>query len=128
MIIPPRKKPEGFGWIIVETNKNFTAWQKGDLCALSSVVYVHDDKHLPPHYEWLVSFSKGGKERLSNEEIKPALKAFQAEDFEEDNHESGIARKFWFAVEEKYRKPCPCKNEAVITEGEYQYSIQRNSR
>jgi len=124
MIIPARKKPFGFEWTIIEVNENWTAWKAGDTCALSSVVYI-EDEHLPPHYEWLVSFSKNGLYRLSNKEIKPALKAFDLYLFEEDNHEIGIARKYWLAVEEKYRKPCPCKDEKQIIEDDYIYSIKK---
>lgn len=121
---PERRKPQGFGWKIIDLNKEYTAWQNGIYCALSSVVFI-EDEHLPPHWEWLVSFSNMGKKRLSNKEIDFCLKAFDAENFEEDNHESGIARKFWLAMDEKYRIPCPCKDEMVITEGDYQYSVKK---
>lgn len=121
---PERRKPEGFGWIIVEVNEQYTAWQNGHICALSSVVFV-EDEHLPPHWEWLVSFSNMGRLRLSDYQVLKGLKAFNAENFEEDNHERGIARKYWLAVEEKYRKPCPCKDELVISEGDYKYSVKK---
>lgn len=121
--MPNRKYPQEPGWSAIGVNKDHTAWQKGYVYALSSLISVMDE-HQPAHFEWLVSFSKMGKRRLSNAEIQPVLKAFGIEDFEEDNHEKGIARKFWLAVEEKYRKPCPCKDEMIITEGEYQYSVK----
>lgn len=123
IVAPARKIPEGFGWYIIEMNEKYTAWQNGYICALSSVAHISDE-HLPPHYEWLVSFSNMGKWRLSDKDVGRALKAFGAEDFEEDNHESGVARKYWMAVEEKYRRPCPCKDEMVITEGDYKYSVK----
>ena len=123
MIAPQRRIPEGFGWNVLKINNDFTAWQNGNICALSSVVFI-EDENLPAHWEWLISFSDRGKRRLSNNEIKPALIAFDAVSFEEDNHESGIARKYWFAIEEKYRKPCPCKDEGIITEGDYSYSVK----
>ena len=119
---PQPRKPQGFGWKIIGVTRDYTAWQNGHISALSSVAYISDE-HLPPHWEWLISFSNMGRQRLSNKDIAPALKAFGAEDFEEDNHEPGIARKYWLAVDEKYRKPCPCKDETVITEGEYKYSV-----
>lgn len=121
----PRKKP-GEGWHIGIVTADYTQWQKGHLCALSSVVMI-EDEHQPAHWEWIISFSKMGRARLTNEEIKICLKAFGAEDFEEDNHEPGIARKFWLAVDPQFRKPCPCKDEEVITEGEYQYSVKKES-
>lgn len=65
-----------------------------------------------------------GKRRLRDDEIIICLKDFGAEDFVEDNHEAGIARKFWLAVEERYRAPCPCQDENVIVEGDYRYSVK----
>ena len=121
---PERRRPQGFGWQMITVNKDWTAWQCGNVCALSSMVFV-EDEHQPAHWEWLISFSKGGRARLSDAELAPALKAFDATNFEEDNHEPGIARKFWYAVDVQYRKPCPCKNEIVITEGDYRYSQEK---
>ena len=122
---PERLKPEN-GWTLLGVYKDYTAYQKGKFCALSSTIYISDE-HLPLHWEWLISFSNMGQSRLSNQDIKRCLKDFNAESFEEDNHEKGIARKFWLAVDEKYRKPCPCKDEEVITEGDYQYSVKKDS-
>ena len=124
---PERKNPSGFGWSLIEINEDFTAWQNGNICALSSIVFLSDE-HLPPHWEWLVSFSNMGRLRLSDKEIKPALQSFDALEFEEDNHESGAARKYWLAVLEQYRKPCPCKDEMTITEGDYKYSVKREKQ
>lgn len=120
---PQRIIPSG-GWVLVGLTPDYTAYQKGNYCALSSVVEVMDE-HLPLHWEWLVSFSAVNRKRLSNAEVAQCLRDFGAGDFEEDNHERGIARKFWKAVDPQYRKPCPCKDEAVIFEGEYQYSVKR---
>ncbi len=119
---PSRLKPQGNGWDLIAVTPDYTAFQKGSYCALSSVAFVSDE-HLPPHWEWLISFSNQGQQRLNNTQIRQCLAAFQAEDFEEDNHEKGIARKFWKAVDEKYRQPCPCKDETIIAEGDYKYSI-----
>lgn len=121
---PERLKPQGNGWVLVGVTEDYTGWQNGVFCALSSVAYVHDE-HTPPHWEWLISFSNMGERRLSNPAIKQCLKDFGAEDFEEDNHEIGVVRKFWKAVDPKFRKPCPCKDEVVITEGDYQYSVKK---
>ena len=122
---PPRRKPQGNGWSMIGISEEYTAWKCGEYCALSASVFLSDE-HLPPHWEWLVSFSKNGGQRVSNGEIEFCLKAFDALDFEEDNHENGMARKFWYAVEQKYRVPCPCKDEKVITEGDYQYSVKKD--
>lgn len=117
-----RRAPTG-SWTLIDINQNYTAYQRGQFCALSSLVNVYDE-HQPAHWEWLVSFSKVGNARLSNAEIKECLRDFGAEDFMEDNHEPGVARKFWLAVEEKYRVPCPCQDEKLIVEGDYRYSVK----
>lgn len=120
-----RMKPNS-NWQMMGVYPDYTAYQRGKFCALSSLVNVYDE-HQPAHWEWLISFSNRGKKRLSNEEIKLCLKDFGAEGFMEDNHEPGIARKFWLAVEQKYRAPCPCQDEEVITEGDYRYSVKKHS-
>jgi len=117
-----RLKPEN-GWQAKSVDKDFTVWQKGDYIALSSVVEV-EDEHLPLHEEWLISFSKFPMQVMNGEEIAACLKDFNASDFLEDNHEKGFARKFWKAVDEKYRKPCPCKDEIQIVNGDYTYSVK----
>lgn len=126
MTPPAARKSPCEGWLLIGIEEQFTMWQKGHLCALSSVAYLHDE-HQPPHWEWIVSFSNMGKARLSNEEIAICLKDFAAENFLEDNHEPGVARKFWMALEEQYRKPCPCQDEKVIVEGDYRYSVKKDS-
>lgn len=123
MTTTTRKRPTS-GWIMIRMYPEYTAWQRGKYCALSSLAML-DDGHQPPHWEWIVSFSIMGKERLSNAEVQQCLKEFDAENFEEDNHSPGVARKFWLAVDPQYRKPCPCKDEIVITEGDYQYSVKK---
>lgn len=92
------------------------------ISALSSVIQVKDE-HLPLHWEWLVSVSFSGQRRVKPEELKIFLDDFALRDFEEDNHEPGVARKFWMAVDPQYRKPCPCKDEELVTEIDgYQWS------
>lgn len=119
-----RRKPSG-SWTMGLVTNHWTQWQCGHLCALSSVVNIYDE-HQPAHWEWLISFSNMGKKRLSNQEIAVCLKDFGAEDFMEDNHEPGNARKFWLAVDEKYRVPCPCQDETEIVEGDYRYSVKKD--
>ncbi len=120
---PKRKSPNGFDWSLISIEENFTRWGYNGILALSGTAFIQDE-HLPPHWEWIVSFSKNGRRITDLELVKP-LKDFEMELFEEDNHESGIARKFWLAIDHKYRKPCPCKDEKIITEGEYSYSIKK---
>jgi hypothetical protein len=64
----------------------------------------------------MLSFSKMGRSRLSDKEVLSALTAFNAENFEEDNHESSVAQKYFLAVEGRFRAPCPFKDEVIINE------------
>ena len=127
-MLAKRKAPSN-GWRNDGINQDWTAWVShcGRFYALSSLCMI-DDGHQEPHQEWIISFSGMGRRRLTNAEIKKCLNDFDASDFEEDNHEPGIVRKFWMAVEHKYRNPCPCKDEMVITEDGYQYSVKKDSK
>lgn len=117
---PKRMQPIAAGWWLEKIDPEFTVWRKGLFKCLSSVVYISDE-HLPPHWEWLISFSYSGK-TLNDNQVKEVLNEWGALEFEEDNHERGVVRKFWLAVEHRFRKPCPCKDEKIITEGNYSYS------
>jgi hypothetical protein len=118
-----RRIPQN-GWSLIGVYPEYTAWQKGAVRALSSLIEV-EDEHLPLHHEWLVSFSQESRRPLNNKHIEKCLQDFGAIDFMEDNHERGIARKFWLAVDPKYRIPCPCKDEMTVNEGDYSYSVVR---
>ena len=72
-----------------------------------------------------MSFSMRGQRHLTKKEMNRVIKDWKMEEFEEDNHERGIARKFWMAVDPKYRIPCPCKDEEIVTEGDYQWSRKK---
>jgi len=117
------RKIGALGWNVIGILPEFTMWQKGEYRALSSLANI-DDGHQPPHYEWIVSFSKQSREVLTDAEIAKCLADFDALDFEEDNHEPGIARKFFLPVEHQYRKPCPCKDERIVSLGDYKYSTK----
>lgn len=41
---------------------------------------------------------------------------------------AGVARKFWLALDEKYRALCSCQDEKTIVEGDYRYSIKNDAR
>ena len=124
MIQPQRRSPKHGGWVLQEIREHFTIWRKGHLVCLSSIVWI-EGEHLPPHWEWLISFSYEGRSVLNDEQIKKCLSDFEASEFEEDNHERGNARKFWLAVDQKYRKPCPCKDEIIVKEGSSIYSQKK---
>ena len=120
-LLGAQRKVGALGWVVTGITKDFTMWQSGQFRALSSLVNI-EDGHQPPHYEWVVSFSQQSRQPLTNKQVAQCLRDFDALDFEEDNHDPGIARKFFLPVEHKYRKPCPCKDERMIALGDYVYS------
>lgn len=122
-----RRQPVSLeNWIVIGVYKNFTAFQHkiNGVRALSSLIHVKED-HLPPHWEWLISFSIMGKKRVPKNMVKWCLEQFGSEDFEEDNHEPGIVREFFLAVDPELRVPCPCKDEILIRDGDYEYSVKK---
>lgn len=126
---PDTFKPDGGGWTFKQFWKGDSmVWIKTNnrITAISSVVWVNDEHEPEMHWEWLVSFSVVGYTRVSNKDLKWILRDWKMEQFEEDNHESGIARKFWLAVDERFRKPCPCKDEIIKSEGEYEWSEKKD--
>ena len=125
---PKTKSPRGFWYFRGPTSYGATIWANSAqiIVAISGVHWVANSVD-PPHWEWCISFSSNGG-RCSDNQIEYALEAFDFEGAEEDNHEPGIARKFWLAVDEKYRKPCPCKDEEIVTESDgYQWSKKRGT-
>ena len=123
---PPSRAPQGDGWTFLQFAAAGMAWQhRSGICAISSTIWVNDEHEPELHWEWLVSFSVMGQSRVSDKRLKWVLKAWGMEEFEEDNHELGIARKFWLAIEPRFRKPCPCKDEIILTDGEYRWSEKR---
>ena len=114
--------PRGITWI---------RWKGVGLyyAAISSVVLVKEAHHARPNYQWIVSFSRQcgrGPERIPNKVMAWIKDEWNLNGWEEDNHEPGCARKFWLPVEEELRGvECPCKDETVVVEGDYQYSIKK---
>ncbi|MEH6476671.1 MAG: hypothetical protein V7727_13345 [Sneathiella sp.] len=124
---PASMRPLGDGWHFVGFCQAGMAWQNSrGVAAISSTVWVNDKDEPRLHWEWLVSFSMAGKRRLTIAEMTKAVADWGVQEFEEDNHEPGIARKYWLAIDPQFRKPCPCKDETIIVEGDYQYSVQSN--
>lgn len=66
--------------------------------------------------QWHVSVSRRGK-RPDDADVARALRAFQMENAEEDNHHPGVARHFFMPVDPSRRVTCECKTEeTVVTE------------
>lgn len=121
----PKRKTPGLGWQLMGIEPQFTRWTNGVYMALSSLCPI-DDGHQPIHLEWVLSFSRMGISRCNDADIHACLKAFDALDFEEDNHEpNGVARKFWLPVEHQYRNKCPCKDEEMGSQDDYIFSVPK---
>lgn len=130
----PTHQPISKRWIIAGVTPQGVAWIRRTnmgrgYYAISSRIVVKEPHHETPNEQFLVSFSfQNGKgpQRISNVNLAPILREWGIDDqWEEDNHERGAARKFWLPLEERYRRPCPCKDEVVITEGDYSYSVKK---
>lgn len=65
---------------------------------------------------WIVSISRKGRRIATTEECRRLLRHLGIGQAEEDNHEPGIARKFWWPLDPAKRVECQCKEteETVI--------------
>lgn len=77
--------------------------------------------------QWIVSISRGGRRRPTNGECRRLLRHLGIGDAEEDNHENGIARKFWYPLDPSQRVDCQCKadEEQVVEPDGYTWSRKR---
>lgn len=87
-------------------------WSRGRLMVLSSVDEMDLRGERRP--QWLVSVSSAGRrgrQRPTDDELARALRDFGMEKAEEDNHEPGVARKFFLLVDARPQDPpiCECK-------------------
>ena len=125
---PRAKAPAGLDWTPAGRSGGAESWQSGRVLVLSSIAPMQ----LPGAPEgvvgptWLVSVSSRGR-RAKPHEIRRALRAFDMTHAEEDNHEPGIARKFFMPVDPAFRGVCECKvEERVVTEADgYQWTTPR---
>lgn len=128
-LMPPPKGPSGLDWTPVPALPGMAGWASGPLLVMSSVASMQ----LPGAPEgvagptWLVSVSSRGR-RAKVKEIRRALRAFDMREAEEDNHEPGIARKFFMPVDPAFRSVCECKlSERVVTEPDgYQWTTPKD--
>lgn len=72
------------------------------------------DGGVEPEWGLSVSYRQG---RANERQVRRALKLFDAEEAEEDNHNPARARNFWMPVREDLRRrECHCKDELTIVE------------
>lgn len=122
------KEPLAPGWRRIARLDNGHGWQLRDLTVFSTSA----DMELPGGGvgpTWLVSVSCGGG-RATDREVRRALRAFGAVGAEEDNHEPGIARKFFLVADPAKRGICECKtDETTIVEPDgYRYSVAKEGK
>lgn len=102
------------------------AWQRRALTVLSSLANMEapDDSGdvLPT---WLVSVSRAGESMPSDRDLRRVRRDFGMKHAEEDNHESGRARKLFLVVDPARRVDCECKTTERIVERPdgYRYSV-----
>lgn len=100
-----------------------SAWSLGPVTVLSSlqIADLPDGSGTGP--QWHVSISAKGN-RPKPKQLRRALRAFDMESAEEDNHHPGVARHFWMPVDPAHRVDCECKTtETVVTDPDgYQWT------
>lgn len=89
-----------------------SAWRRGDLSVVSSLVVAEMPDGRGEGPQWHVSVSSGGA-RPNRAEVREALAAFGMAGAEEDNHLPGRARHFWRPVDPARRVVCECKSSEV---------------
>jgi hypothetical protein len=78
---------------------------------------------------WLVSVSRQGVSMPTDQDMKRVRRDFDIRQGDEDNHESGNARKLFLVVDPARRVECECKtDEALVTRPDgYRYSVKREA-
>ena len=127
------RRPVGLGWSqvsappqLIEDSLAVSSWVNGPFLAISALVATqHHSGNVGP--EWLISISRRGSRRPRSREVRRLLRDFEMWPCEEDNHELGIARKFWLPVDPKERGVCECKadEEQVVEPDGYTWSRKR---
>lgn len=112
-------RPKGFSWFFRGFINGAEAYDRLDGVRMLTQVHDVPDKG----FEYHVSISKSGL-RISLQYAKELLSDLdgpvQVEQWDEDNHLSGVARHFWAHTDETKRRLCECKaDEKPIVEGDY---------
>jgi len=76
--------------------------------------------------QWLIGISAQGK-RPKPHHVRRVLRAFGMKEAEEDNHEPGVARKFFLVVDPTRRVDCECKDteETIVEPDGFRWSNPR---
>lgn len=83
-------------------------WARGTLLVISALEMAHLPDGSGTGLQWHVSISRSGR-RPRQGDVDLMLEHFGMAEAEEDNHEPGIARKFWLPVDPEKRVDCECK-------------------
>lgn len=101
--------------------------QESGARVLVSVVDVADagKQHLVS-ISMYCAVSRDGRRRASDAEVANILRIFCIPGAEEDNHEPGIARKFWWRIgQEQVECECKADEEIVVEPDGYRWSRKR---
>ncbi len=119
------KKPSGSRWKKLDY-KGITGFptcmyfhKPSKICVISAVEVASDGPGLEPICSYHISMTRNGKRRTKPEETRFALRAFDMQYSNEDNHvPGGIARNFWRPVNDNMADHvCPCQDsEPAIKE------------
>lgn len=129
------KRPGGAGWEEGEVPSQLlgeatpiSMWVNGRFRAISELKEVElPGGGIGP--TWIISISRMGARRPRIRETRRLLRDFGMWPCEEDNHEPGIARKFWLPVDPAERGICECKTdeEQVVEPDGYTWSRLQQS-
>lgn len=104
-------------------------WERKDLRVLSSLAPMEapdgSGDVLPT---WLVSVSRRGASMPTDRDLERVRRDFGMKQAEEDNHESGNARKLFLVMDPARRVDCECNaDERVVTRPDgYRYSVKED--
>lgn len=116
MVVPPELEREGV-----------KGYKLGQLRVLSQLAMVTaPDGSGEQLLTYIVSVSQTGRTCPTPKSMTKARKAFGMLEAEEDNHESGIARKLFMCVDPARRVDCECKSDETTIEREdgYKYQVE----
>lgn len=101
-----------------------SCWQVGRFSVASSLIRAELPTGIGVGPQWLVSISRKGSRRPTQDECRRLLRHLGLGDAEEDNHESGVARKYFQPLDPAQRVDCHCKadDEQVVDPDGYPWS------